>query len=159
MTVSRITPCLWFDKEAEEAANFYASVIPDTRIESVERAPGDYPSGKSGDVLMVEMTLGGMRVVAMNGGPFFKFNEAISMRLEVEDQACLDRIYDSLSAVPDAERCGWLKDRYGLSWQLAPRLLTTLMADRDPSVRTRVFEAMIEMRRLDLDALQAAARG
>jgi predicted 3-demethylubiquinone-9 3-methyltransferase (glyoxalase superfamily) len=158
MDQSRITPCLWFDKEAEEAARFYASVIPDTRIDSVERAPGDYPAGKAGDVLMVEMTLGGMKVTAMNGGPFFKFNEAISLQLSVEDQAQLDHLYSTLSAVPQAEQCGWIKDRYGLSWQLVPKAFVALMKDPDPAVRTRVFEAMMPMKRLDIAALEAAAR-
>ncbi len=158
MGPSRITPCLWFDKEAEEAARFYASVIPDTRIDSVERAPGDYPAGKAGDVLMVEMTLGGMKVTAMNGGQFFKFNEAISLQLSVEDQAQLDHLYSTLSAVPQAEQCGWIKDRYGLSWQLVPKAFVALMKDPDPAVRTRVFEAMMPMKRLDIAALEAAAR-
>ncbi len=158
MGQSRITPCLWFDKEAEEAALFYASVIPDTRIDSVERAPGDYPAGKAGDVLMVEMTLGGMKVTAMNGSPFFKFNEAISLQLSVEDQAQLDHLYSTLSAVPQAEQCGWIKDRYGLSWQLVPKAFVALMKDPDPAVRTRVFEAMMPMKRLDIAALEAAAR-
>jgi predicted 3-demethylubiquinone-9 3-methyltransferase (glyoxalase superfamily) len=159
MTTPRITPCLWFDKEAEQAATFYASVIPDTRIDSVERAPGDYPAGKAGDVLMVELTLGGMKVTATNGGPFFKFNEAISLQLSVEDQGQLDHLYSALSAVPEAEQCGWIKDRYGLSWQLVPKAFVALMKDPDPAVRTRVFNAMMPMKRLDIAALETAARG
>lgn len=159
MTTPRITPCLWFDKEAQEAATFYASVIPDTRIDSVERAPGDNPAGKEGDVLMVEMTLGGMKVTAMNGGPFFRFNEAISLQLSVEDQDQLDHLYPALSAVPQAEQCGWIKDRYGLSWQLVPKAFVALMKDPDPAVRRRVFDAMMPMKRLNIAALQAAARG
>jgi predicted 3-demethylubiquinone-9 3-methyltransferase (glyoxalase superfamily) len=159
MTAPRITPCLWFDREAHEAATFYASVIPDTRVDHVQHAPGDYPAGKSGDVLLVEMTLGGLAVTAMNGGPFFKFNEAISLQLSVEDQAQLDHLYATLSAVPEAEQCGWIKDRYGLSWQLVPRAFVALMKDPDPAVRTRVFEAMMPMKRLDIAALEAAARG
>ena len=157
MTESRITPCLWFDTEAEEAVEFYVSVIPDSRIDSVQRAPGDYPAGKAGAVLMVEFTLGGTRFTALNGGPFFKFNEAISLQIEVEDQAAMDRLYAALSAVPEAEQCGWLKDRYGLSWQLVPRPFIALMKNPDPAVRTRVFEAMMPMKRLDIAGLQAAA--
>lgn len=159
MTTPRITPCLWFDKEAQEAATFYASVIPDTRIDSVERAPGDCPAGKEGDVLMVEMTLGGMKVTAMNGGPFFRFNEAISLQLSVENQDQLDHLYSALSAVPQAEQCGWINDRYGLSWQLVPKAFVALMKDPDPAVRRRVFDAMMPMKRLNIAALQAAARG
>jgi predicted 3-demethylubiquinone-9 3-methyltransferase (glyoxalase superfamily) len=159
MTASLITHCLWFDTEAEEAVEFYVSVIPDSRIDAVQRAPGDYPAGKAGAVLMVEFTLGGTRFTALNGGPFFKFNEAISLQIEVEDQAAMDRLYTALSAVPEAEQCGWLKDRYGLSWQLVPKPFMALMKNPDPAVRTRVFEAMMGMKRLDVAALQAAARG
>jgi predicted 3-demethylubiquinone-9 3-methyltransferase (glyoxalase superfamily) len=99
-----------------------------------------------------------MKVTAMNGGPFFKFNEAISLQLSVEDQAQLDHLYSTLSAVPQAEQCGWIKDRYGLSWQLVPKAFVALMKDPDPAVRTRVFEAMMPMKRLDIAALEAAAR-
>lgn len=159
MIPSRVTPCLWFDTQAEEAATFYASIIPDTRVESIERAPGDYPAGRAGDVLMVEMCLGGLKVTAMNGGPIFKFNEAISLQLSVEDQAELDRLYDTLSAVPEAEQCGWIKDRYGLSWQLVPKAFVALMKNPDPDARARVFEAMMPMKRLNIAALQSAARG
>jgi predicted 3-demethylubiquinone-9 3-methyltransferase (glyoxalase superfamily) len=159
MTESRITPCLWFDTQAEEAVEFYVSVIPDSRIDTVQRAPGDDPAGKAGAVLMVEFTLGGTRFTALNGGPFFRFNEAISLQIEVEDQAGMDRLYSALSAVPEAEQCGWLKDRYGLSWQLVPRPFMALMKNPDPAVRTRVFEAMMGMKRLDIAALEAAARG
>jgi predicted 3-demethylubiquinone-9 3-methyltransferase (glyoxalase superfamily) len=159
MTASTIVPCLWFDTQAEEAAEFYVSVIPDSRIDTVQRAPGDYPAGKAGAVLMVEFTLGGTRFTALNGGPFFKFNEAISLQIEVEDQASMDRLYAALSAVPEAEQCGWLKDRYGLSWQLVPKPFIALMNHPDAAVRTRVFEAMMAMKRLDMAALEAAARG
>ena len=159
MTASTIVPCLWFDTQAEEAASFYVSVIADSRIDAVQRAPGDYPAGKAGDALMVEFTLGGVRFTALNGGPYFTFNEAISLQIEVEDQAEMDRLYAALSVVPEAEQCGWLKDRYGLSWQLVPKPFIALMKDPDPAVRTRVFEAMMQMKRLDIAALQAAGRG
>lgn len=153
-----ITPCLWFDTQAEEAVDFYVSVIPGSRIDAVQRAPGDFPGGASGAALLVEFTLGGVRMTALNGGPHFRFNEAISLQIAVEDQAEMDRMYDALSAVPEAEQCGWLKDRYGLSWQLVPKPFVALMKDPDPAVRTRVFEAMMPMKRLDIAALQAAAR-
>lgn len=156
---SSVVPCLWFDKQALEAVEFYVSVIPGSRIDAVRHAPGDYPAGKAGDVLMVEFTLGGARYTALNGGPYFTFTEAISLQIEVDDQAQMDRLYAALSVVPEAEQCGWLKDRYGLSWQLVPRPFMALMNDPDPTVGQRVFAAMMEMKRLDIPALEAAARG
>lgn len=153
-----VVPCLWFDKQAEEAVEFYVSVVPGSRIDAVQRAPGDYPSGKAGDVLMVEFTLGGARYTALNGGPYFTFTEAISLQIEIDDQAEMDRLYAALSVVPEAEQCGWLKDRYGLSWQLVPKPFIALMKDPDPAVGQRVFAAMMEMKRLDIAALEAAAR-
>lgn len=155
----KVVPCLWFDKEAEEAANFYVSLLPDSRIHAVTRSPGDYPSGKAGDVLLVEFTLAGSRYTALNGGPMFKFNEAISLQIDCEDQAEVDRLTEALSAVPESEQCGWVKDRYGLSWQIVPYALTRLMADPDPTVVKRVFDAMMNMKRLNVAALEAAAKG
>jgi len=155
----KIIPCLWFDKQAEEAARFYVSLLPDSRIDEVQTAPGDYPSGKAGDVLLVEFTLAGQRYTALNGGPYFNFNEAISLQIECEDQAGVDRLWAALSAVPESEQCGWVKDRYGLSWQITPRILTELMADGAPDVKVRVFNAMMQMKKLDVAAIEAAARG
>ena len=155
----KIVPCLWFDKQAEEAARFYVSLLPDSRIDAVIRSPGDYPSGQEGDVLLVEFTLSGSRYTGLNGGPMFKFNEAISLQIDCEDQAEVDRLTNALSAVPEAEQCGWVKDRYGLSWQIVPYALTRLMADPDPAVVKRVFDAMMNMKRLNVAALEAAARG
>lgn len=155
----KIIPCLWFDKQAEEAARFYVSLLPDSRIDEVQTAPGDYPSGKAGDVLLVEFTLAGHRYTALNGGPYFNFNEAISLQIECEDQAEVDRLWDALSAVPESEQCGWVKDRYGLSWQITPRILTELMADGAPDVKVRVFNAMMQMKKLDVAAIEAAAKG
>jgi predicted 3-demethylubiquinone-9 3-methyltransferase (glyoxalase superfamily) len=155
----KIIPCLWFDKQAEEAARFYVSLLPDSRIDEVQTAPGDYPSGKAGDVLLVEFTLAGQRYTALNGGPYFNFNEAISLQIECEDQAEVDRLWAALSAVPESEQCGWVKDRYGLSWQITPRILTELMADGAPDVKVRVFNAMMQMKKLDVAAIEAAARG
>jgi predicted 3-demethylubiquinone-9 3-methyltransferase (glyoxalase superfamily) len=155
----KIIPCLWFDKQAEEAANFYVSLLPDSRIDAVIRAPGDYPSGRQGDVLVVEFTLAGSRYTALNGGPHFKFNEAVSLQIDCEDQAEVDRLTEALSAAPEAEQCGWLKDRYGLSWQIVPRAMTQFLSDPDEGVRKRTFEAMMDMKRLNVAELERAARG
>jgi predicted 3-demethylubiquinone-9 3-methyltransferase (glyoxalase superfamily) len=154
----KIVPCLWFDTQAEEAVNFYVSVLPDSRIKKVVRAPADYPGGRKDSVLMVEFTMAGAPYTALNGGPYFTFTEAISLQIETADQAETDRLYDALSAVPEAEQCGWVKDRYGLSWQIIPAGFTALMSDPDPAVAARAFAAMMKMKRLDVDALRAAAR-
>ena len=156
---SKNTICLWYDGTALDAAQFYAKTFPDSAVGAILRAPGDYPSGKAGDVLIVEFTLAGSRYTALNGGPMFKFNEAISLQIDCEDQAEADRLTEALSAVPESEQCGWVKDRYGLSWQIVPYALTRLMADPDPAVVKRVFDAMMNMKRLNVAALEAAARG
>jgi predicted 3-demethylubiquinone-9 3-methyltransferase (glyoxalase superfamily) len=155
--MSTITPCLWFDGNAEEAARFYVSLLPDSRGDKVQRAPGDYPSGKAGNVLVVEFTLMGRPFVGLNGGPHFKFNEAVSFQIPVETQAEIERLTNALSAVPEAEQCGWVKDRYGLSWQIVPRELPRLLGDANPARAKRAFEAMMEMKRIDIAALQRAA--
>ena len=155
----KVIPCLWFDKQAEEAVGFYVSLFPDSRIDAVVRSPGDYPSGKAGYVLLVEFTLAGNRYTALNGGPHFQFNEAISLQIDCEDQAEVDRLTEALSAVPEAEQCGWVKDRYGLSWQIVPHAMNRYLADPDEGVRRRVFAAMMEMKRLNVAAIEAAARG
>lgn len=152
----KIIPCLWFDKQAEEAARFYVSLLPDSRIDEVQTAPGDYPAGKAGDVLLVEFTLAGQRYTALNGGPEFNFNEAISLQIECEDQAEVDRLWDALSAVPESEQCGWVKDRYGLSWQIVPKVLTEMMHDADHARSQRVMAAMMHMQKLDIATLQRA---
>jgi predicted 3-demethylubiquinone-9 3-methyltransferase (glyoxalase superfamily) len=154
--MSKITACLWFDGNAEEAATFYASVLPDSRIDAVVRAPSDYPSGKGGDVLVVEFTICGQRFTGLNGGPYFTFNEAVSFQVECEDQTEVDRLSDALSAVPEAEQCGWVKDRYGLSWQIIPRVLTQALADPDRARAKRAFDAMMEMKRIDVAAIERA---
>lgn len=156
---TKINPCLWFDRNAEEAANFYVALLPDSRIDGVHRAAADYPNGKAGDVLTVEFTLGGQPFVALNGGPNFKFNEAVSFQIFTEDQAENDRLTDALSAVPEAEQCGWIKDRFGLSWQIAPRILIERMSDPDPAKARRVMEAMMEMKRIDIAAIERAYAG
>ena len=154
-----ITPCLWFDGTAEEAATFYAAHLPDSRVDTVHRAPGDYPSGKAGDVLTVEFTLMGRPFLGLNGGPHFTFSEAVSFQIPVETQAEVDRLSDALSAVPEAEQCGWIKDRFGLSWQIVPVQLVRLLGDPDPARAGRAFAAMMEMKRIDIAAIERAAAG
>jgi predicted 3-demethylubiquinone-9 3-methyltransferase (glyoxalase superfamily) len=158
-STSKITPCLWFDGTAEEAANFYASILPDSSVNAVHRAPNDYPSGKAGDVLLVEFTLMGQPFTGLNGGPVFKFNEAVSFQIPVETQAEVDRLSNALSAVPEAEQCGWVKDRYGLSWQIVPRQLMRLIGGADPARAKRAFAAMMQMKRIDIAAIERAADG
>ena len=133
------------------------SLLPDSRVEA--GAQGDYPGGKAGDVLLVEFTLAGTRYTALNGGPNFTFTEAISLQIDCEDQAEVDRLSDALSAAPEAEQCGWVKDRYGLSWQIVPYAMNRFLADPDPTVRKRVFEAMMDMKRLNIAELERAAKG
>jgi predicted 3-demethylubiquinone-9 3-methyltransferase (glyoxalase superfamily) len=157
--MTKIAPCLWFDGQAEEAANFYVSLLPDSRIEGVHRAPADYPSGSQGDVLTVEFTLAGQKFVALNGGPHFKFNEAVSFQIFTDDQAETDRLTDALSAVPEAEQCGWVKDRFGLSWQIVPRVLIERLSDPDAAKAKRVMEAMMTMKRIDIAAVERAYEG
>lgn len=152
-----IVPCLWFDANAEEAATFYVSLLPESRIDAVHRAPADYPSGKAGAVLTVEFTLLGRPFLGLNGGPRFAFNEAVSFQIPVETQAEVDRLSDALSAVPAAEQCGWVKDRFGLSWQIVPVQLVRLICDPDPARAKRVFTAMMGMKRIDIAAILAAA--
>ena len=157
--MSKITPCLWFDGKAEEAANFYISVFPDSHVDAVHRAPSAYPSGKAGDVLLVEFTLMGQPFTGLNGGPHFQFNEAISFQIPVESQAEADRFADDLSAVPEAEQCGWVKDRFGVSWQIVPRQLIKMIGDPDPARAKRAFDAMTQMKRIDIAAIERAADG
>lgn len=151
-----LTPCLWFDGNAEEAARFYASVIPDSRVDAVHTAPGDYPSGKSGQVITVEFTLMGRPFLGLNGGPHFKFNEAISLMIPVETQDEVERLSNALSAVPEAEQCGWVKDRFGLSWQIVPKQLMRAISLPDPARAKRAFTAMMAMKRIDIAAIERA---
>ena len=157
--MSNITPCLWFDGNAEEATNFYVSLFSDSHVDAVHRAPSDYPSGKAGDVLMVEFTLMGRPFTGLNGGPAFQFNEAISFQIPVETQAEVERLSDALSAIPEAEQCGWVKDHFGVSWQIVPRQLIRLIGDPDPARARRAFAAIMEMKRIDIAALERAADG
>ena len=157
--MSRIAPCLWFDGQAEEAAKFYTAIIPNSRIDAVNRSPADYPSGKQGDVLTVEFTLDGQKFVGLNGGPNFKFNEAVSFQIYCKDQREVDRLSNALSAVPEAEQCGWVKDKFGLSWQIVPEVLMRLIADPDQRKAKRVMEAMMTMNRIDIAEIERAAEG
>jgi len=153
----KIAPCLWFDGKAEQAANLYVSLLPDSHVDAVHRAPADFPSGKKGDVLTVEFTLAGRRFTGLNGGPHFTFNEAVSFQIYCDDQAEVDRLTSALSAVPEAEQCGWVKDEFGLSWQIVPRRLLELLSDRDPGRAQRAMQAMLSMKRIDIAAVERAA--
>lgn len=154
----KITPCLWFESNAEEAVRFYTSVFPDSSIQSVHRAKSDTPGNKEGDVLLVEFTLAGLKYQALNGGPHEKFNDAISLSVDCADQAEVDRYWAALTAGGGRPvQCGWLKDKYGLSWQIVPRRLTELLSDPDPAKGKRVMQAMMKMVKLDVAALEAAA--
>jgi len=157
--MDRIVPCLWFDGQAEEAANFYVTLLPDSRVDGVHRSPADYPSGKAGDVLTVEFTLAGRSFVGLNGGPEFPFTEAVSLQIPCEDQAEVDRLWEALLANgAQAVACGWIKDRWGLSWQIFPRTLTEMLASTDRDAARRAMEAMMAMVRIDLAALERAYR-
>lgn len=154
----KIQPCLWFNKNAEEAASFYAATFPESRIDSIDRAPGDYPNGKAGDVLVITMTILGMPFMLLNAGPEFSFNEAVSFQVATEDQEETDRYWDAIVSNGGAESvCGWCKDRFGLSWQITPKRLTQLMADR--ATAKAAFDAMMTMRKIDIAALDAAVEG
>jgi predicted 3-demethylubiquinone-9 3-methyltransferase (glyoxalase superfamily) len=155
--VEKIATCLWFDHNAEEAARFYVGLFPDSEVTEIIRAPGDYTNGKAGDVLLVLFQLAGRGYSALNGRLHHRFNEAISMSIDCVDQAEVDRYWQALSADPKNEQCGWLKDKFGVSWQVVPRALLRLLSHPDPTKRKRVFEAIGEMKKLDVAALERAA--
>jgi predicted 3-demethylubiquinone-9 3-methyltransferase (glyoxalase superfamily) len=158
--VSKNTICLWYDGTAEEAANFYARTFPDSRVGAVRRAPGDFPSGKKGDVLTVDFTVCGVPCLGLNGGPAFKHSEAFSFQIATDDQAETDRLWNAVVGNSgQASACGWCKDKWGLSWQITPRALTDGMSDPDPAVNKRVFDAMMTMTKIDVAAIEAARRG
>ena len=157
MTHPKNTICLWYDKDAEEAANFYASVFPDSEVKAVHKAPGDYPSGKEGDVLTVEFTVCGIPCIGLNGGPAFKHSEAFSFQIATKDQEETDRLWNAIVGNGGAESaCGWCKDKWGLNWQITPVALTEGVADPDPAVAKRVFDAMMTMQKIDVAAIEAA---
>jgi predicted 3-demethylubiquinone-9 3-methyltransferase (glyoxalase superfamily) len=154
----KITPCLWFEGNAEEAVRFYTAIFPDSSIDDVMRTPSDTPGNKAGDVLLVSFTLAGQSYQALNGGPHDTFNDAISLSVDCADQAEVDRYWAALTA--DGGKpvmCGWLKDKYGVSWQIVPRRLTELISGSDTAKARRVMEAMMQMVKIDVAALEAAA--
>src|SRR5450755_3838639 len=158
--VHRNTICLWYDGKAGEAARFYAAVFPDSRITAAHRAPSDYPDGHEGDELTVEFTVLGIPCLGLNGGPQFKHSEAFSFQVATETQEETDRYWNAIVGNGGQESaCGWCKDHYGLSWQITPRVLTEAMADADPAVRKRAFQAMMKMKKIDIAAIEAARRG
>ena len=154
------TVCLWFDREALDAANFYAATIPDSSVGAVLRAPGDFPDGKEGDVLTVEFTVAGIPCVGLNGGPAFRQSEAFSFQIATDDQAETDRLWNAIVDNGGEENaCGWCKDKWGLSWQITPRALTEGMANPDRAAAKRVFDAMMTMRKIDIAVIEQAKRG
>ena len=158
--IPKNTICLWYDKDALEAATFYADTFPDSAATKVTRAPGDYPSGKQGDVLTVEFTVLGIPCIGLNGGPAFKHSEAFSFQVATDDQAETDRYWDAIVGNGGQEsECGWCKDRWGLSWQITPRVLGEAINSADPAVAKRAFDAMMRMRKIDVAAIEAAVRG
>ena len=161
MTNSKMITCLWFDHgKAREAAKFYAATFPDSRVGPTLESPSDYPDGKEGDELTVEFTVLGQSFVGLNGGPNFKPNEAVSFMVLTDDQEETDRYWNAITGNGGAEsECGWCKDRWGFSWQITPRQLTGGLADPDPAVAKRVFEAMMTMQRIDVAKIEAARRG
>lgn len=159
-TPAKNTVCLWYDGSAEEAARFYAETFPDSAVGAVLRAPGDFPAGKAGDVLTVEFTVLGIPCLGLNGGPAFTPTEAFSFQVATTDQAETDRYWHALVGNGGQESaCGWCKDRWGLSWQITPIALTQALAHPDPAAAKRAFEAMLQMRKIDIAAIEAALRG
>jgi len=154
------TICLWYDRDAEEAARFYADTFPDSSVGAVHRAPGDFPSGKKGDVLTVDFTVMGIPCIGLNGGPTFKHNEAFSFQVATADQAETDRYWNAIVRNGGEESmCGWCKDKWGISWQITPIALTDALDDPDAGAAKRAFDAMLQMKKIDIAAVEAARRG
>ena len=159
MAMAKNTICLWYDKDAEAAARFYAETFPDSAVRAVHHAPSDYPSGKAGDVLTVEFTVAGIPCLGLNGGPVFKQSEAFSFQIATEDQAETDRYWNAIVGNGGQESaCGWCKDRWGVSWQITPRALTEALAAGGDEAK-RAFGAMMGMKKIDVAAIEAARRG
>lgn len=157
--MNKNTICIWYDKDAEEAANFYASVFPDSAVTGVHKAPADYPSGKAGDVITVEFTVCGIPCVGLNGGDYFKQTEAFSFQIATENQEETDRYWNAIVGNGGApSECGWCKDKWGVSWQITPRVLTEAIA-AGGDVAKRAFEAMMTMQKIDVARIEAAVRG
>lgn len=158
--MSKISPCLWFDSDAEEAANFYVSLLPDSRIDRVSPSPTDYPGGKAGDVLLVDFTLAGQTYQALNGRSTPQYTDALSLSIECEDQAEVDRIWSKILESGGTEiQCGWIHDRWGVRWQVVPRGFIEMWASGDAEGTRRAFEAMMGMVKLDIAKLRAAFDG
>jgi len=159
MTTPKNTICLWFDKDAEEAARFYAAQFPDSAVTSVTRSPSDYPSGKADDVLVVAFTVFGIACIGLNGGPMFRHSEAFSFQIATDDQAETDHYWDAIVGNGGtASQCGWCRDRWGISWQITPRVLTEALAAGGAEAK-RAFAAMMTMGKIDVAAIEAARRG
>ena len=155
----KTTLCLWYDRDAEAAARFYAATFPDSHVGAVHRAPGDYPSGKTGDVLTVDFTVLGIQCMGLNGGPGNRHSEAFSFQIATDDQAETDRYWNAIVGNGGAESwCGWCKDKWGLSWQITPRVLTDAMV-AGGEVAKRAFAAMMTMQKIDVAGIEAAVRG
>lgn len=152
--------CLWFDHDAEEAANFYAKTFPDSRVIAVHKAPGDYPSGKQGDVITVEFTVMGIPCIGLNGGKAFSHSEAFSFQVATDSQEETDRYWNAIVGNGGQESvCGWCKDKWGLSWQISPRVLTQAVAGSDRAAAKRVWEAMMDMGKIDIAIIKKAIKG
>jgi 2-polyprenyl-6-hydroxyphenyl methylase/3-demethylubiquinone-9 3-methyltransferase len=160
VTSAKNTICLWYDGDAEAAARFYAATFPDSSVGAVQRAPGDFPSGKTGDVLTVEFTVMGIPCLGLNGGPAFKHNEAFSFQVATVDQEETDRYWNAIVGNGGQESaCGWCTDQWGLSWQITPIALTNAITDPDRAAAQRAFEAMMQMSKIDIAAIEAAVQG
>jgi len=154
------TICLWYDGAAVDAANFYAKTFPNSSVGAVHRAPGNYPDGKQGDVLTVDFTVAGIPCIGLNGGPAFKHSEAFSFQIATDDQAETDRLWNAIVKNGGQEsQCGWCKDRWGISWQITPRALTAAVTSPDQAAAKRAFDAMMEMKKIDIAAIKAALAG
>jgi len=155
----KITPCLWFDGDAEEAAKFYVSLLPDSQIDEVFRSPTDTPSGKAGSVLTVEFTLAGMTYLGLNGGSNYTFNQAVSFQIHCDNQEEVDRLWNAIKREGKEIACGWITDKWGLPWQIVPTRLSELIKDKDPARARRAMEAMMTMIKIDIAALERAVAG
>ena len=159
MTIPKNTICVWYDKDAEEAARFYAATFPDSSLDAVHLAPGDFPGGTEGQVLVVDFTVAGIPCMGLNGGPAFKHSEAFSFQIATDDQDETDRLWNAIVGNGGAESaCGWCKDKWGINWQITPRTLTEAMAAGGEEAR-RAFSAMMDMIKIDVAAIDAARRG
>lgn len=160
MNIAKNTICLWYDHDAEEAARFYAEIFPDSSVGAIVLAPGDYPSGKEGDVITVNFTVLGIPCIGLNGGPEFKHNEAFSFQVATQDQEETDRYWNAIVNNSGQEsECGWCKDKWGISWQIIPMVLLEASYSPDPVVAKRAFDAMLKMKKIDVAIIQAAVRG